>query len=338
MPESIDVGSVRLERLRPGLTSSFAAAFRASEREVRAWMPSAAREQENPDAFVSMCAHAFDEGTAFAYAVVEGGDVVGYCSLTPHEAVAEVGYWIRSDRAGAGLATRVVRTVVATAFDVLPAVQRVHAHCDEANSASRRVAERAGLQLSEAVRRPPRTTSETDVELVLAIERPRALHVRRIRPDEADLYKRVRLAALQATPSAFGSTYANESRLTSFEWAERARLGASSADRAIFLAFIGEEAVGLAGGWREQPDSDEADLISMWVAPDARRRHVGRTLVQAAIDWARTAGATTARLWVTRGNDSAYALYEAMGFRVTGEFQPLPSDPCKDEVRMSRRI
>jgi hypothetical protein len=27
-------------------------------------------------------------------------------------------------------------------------------------------------------------------------------------------------------------------------------------------------------------------------------------------------------------------LYEAAGFRLTGGHQPLPSDPCKDELRM----
>ena len=26
--------------------------------------------------------------------------------------------------------------------------------------------------------------------------------------------------------------------------------------------------------------------------------------------------------------------HEAMGFAVTGDFQALPSDPCKDEIRM----
>lgn len=39
-------------------------------------------------------------------------------------------------------------------------------------------------------------------------------------------------------------------------------------------------------------------------------------------------------LWVTRGNDAAVRLYETAGFRLTGGHQPLPSDPCKDELRM----
>jgi ribosomal protein S18 acetylase RimI-like enzyme len=39
-----------------------------------------------------------------------------------------------------------------------------------------------------------------------------------------------------------------------------------------------------------------------------------------------------------RGNDAAQQLYESMGFIVTGDHKPLPSDPCKDEVRMSRSL
>jgi hypothetical protein len=38
---------------------------------------------------------------------------------------------------------------------------------------------------------------------------------------------------------------------------------------------------------------------------------------------------------VTRGNAPAHGLYQSMGFRETGGYQPLPSDPCKDEVRMA---
>jgi hypothetical protein len=39
-------------------------------------------------------------------------------------------------------------------------------------------------------------------------------------------------------------------------------------------------------------------------------------------------------LWVTRGNVGAENLYRVMGFVETGDYQPLPSDPCKEELRM----
>ena len=92
--------------------------------------------------------------------------------------------------------------------------------------------------------------------------------------------------------------------------------------------------VGIAGGYREEIGSTEVHLVSMWTAPEVRRTGLGRLLVGAVIDWAADTGASSVGLWVTRGNAPAQLLYESMGFRETGEHQPLPSDPCADEVRM----
>jgi ribosomal protein S18 acetylase RimI-like enzyme len=65
---------------------------------------------------------------------------------------------------------------------------------------------------------------------------------------------------------------------------------------------------------------------------------VNADLVDAVLGWARQSGASTVELWVTRGNDAAVRLYEAHGFLPTGHHQPLPSDPCKDELRMRRSV
>ena len=92
--------------------------------------------------------------------------------------------------------------------------------------------------------------------------------------------------------------------------------------------------VGIAGGYREEIQSTEVHLVSMWTAPEVRRCGLGRLLVGAVIDWAADTAAASVGLWVTRGNAPAQLLYESMGFRETGEYQPLPSDPCADEVRM----
>ncbi len=76
----------------------------------------------------------------------------------------------------------------------------------------------------------------------------------------------------------------------------------------------------------------------MWVSPAQRRMGVAARLVDAVVEWARETGATTVALWVTRGNDAAERLYETQGFHLTGDHQPLPSDPCKDELRMHRNV
>ena len=155
--------------------------------------------------------------------------------------------------------------------------------------------------------------------------------MRRVEADEVEVFRRVRLAALLDTPSAFGSTHAAESAMSDDEWAARTVAWATSDDRAMFLARDGDEVVGLVGLFREEP---VPQLISMWTAPSARRQGVARVLVDAALAWARARGETAIELWVTDGNDAARTLYESMGFVVTGDVAPLPSDPCKDEIRM----
>ena len=80
------------------------------------------------------------------------------------------------------------------------------------------------------------------------------------------------------------------------------------------------------------------DLVSMWVAPEQRGTPLATNLVESVIGWVGDEGFNSVELWVTRGNDRAQAFYERMGFVVTGEVAPLPSDPCKDEIRMRRVI
>ncbi|MDW3217618.1 MAG: GNAT family N-acetyltransferase [Acidimicrobiales bacterium] len=154
--------------------------------------------------------------------------------------------------------------------------------------------------------------------------------VRRIQADDVDLLRRVRLAALADTPSAFAKSYDEESGYPDEFWAERARSNASGAAHTTFFAFDGEACVGLVGG-HAAVDGDHVDLVSMWTDPAARGTGVGAALVVAVLDWA---DGRAVELWVTRGNDAALRLYERCGFAETGDHQPLPSDPCKDEIRM----
>ena len=80
------------------------------------------------------------------------------------------------------------------------------------------------------------------------------------------------------------------------------------------------------------------ELVSMWVSPAQRRAGIAAELVEAVVGWAHATDAASVDLWVTRGNDAAVRLYEAAGFRKTGEHQPLPSNPCKDELRVRRAL
>lgn len=63
--------------------------------------------------------------------------------------------------------------------------------------------------------------------------------------------------------------------------------------------------------------SDEAYLDELAVAPWARRRGVGRALLEACVREGRRAGRRRLTLWVTTDNAPARALYAAAGFEET---------------------
>ncbi len=63
---------------------------------------------------------------------------------------------------------------------------------------------------------------------------------------------------------------------------------------------------------------DELQILQVVVAPNARRRGIGRQLLDHALAMARAAGATTATLEVRSTNVAAQILYARTGFRVDG--------------------
>ena len=159
--------------------------------------------------------------------------------------------------------------------------------------------------------------------------------IRRITVADVDVFRETRLRALADSPSSFGSTYAAEAAFPLEKWVERVDAAAAGDERVVFLAFDGDECIGLAGAADDEYGADR-QLISMWVAPAHRGGSTATELVEAVLTWAAATGSRNVALWVTKDNDRARRFYERMGFTITGDVQPLPSDPCKDEIRMIR--
>ena len=158
-----------------------------------------------------------------------------------------------------------------------------------------------------------------------------------ITPQNAMVFKAVRLRALQDMPSAFGSTYAKESQLTDADWIKRA-LQWNSERSAALLAMDGDTACGIVGSFLDQDDATRAHLVSMWTAPTHRRRGIGRLLVNEVLGWARLREARTLQLMVTSNNEAAILFYQGLGFTRTGRTEPYPNDPALIEYEMSRPI
>jgi ribosomal-protein-alanine N-acetyltransferase len=65
--------------------------------------------------------------------------------------------------------------------------------------------------------------------------------------------------------------------------------------------------------------SDEADILTIAVVPEARRRGAARALLRAAIEAAGARGAMTLFLEVSAANEVARALYDSEGFAQVGK-------------------
>jgi ribosomal protein S18 acetylase RimI-like enzyme len=162
-----------------------------------------------------------------------------------------------------------------------------------------------------------------------------AISVRRIRPDEGPAFRAIRLAAIQDSPQAFGSSLAEIEARPEAYCEERARTGAAGNENVLFVAEKGNRWVGVVGGFISDATAMRSvDLVSMWVHPDYRGQGVGRRLVDQLVMWAREGGAERVVLWVTTGNDPAILLYRRCGFRETGNTQRLPSHPELREQEM----
>lgn len=157
--------------------------------------------------------------------------------------------------------------------------------------------------------------------------------VREIESGEGPALRKIRLAALSTDPTAFARSHDEEASLGPEHWEARA---AGTETSRTFVAVDGDGTfIGLAGGYQPEPGAP-VELVSMWTAPPSRGRGVARGLVEAVVDWATDLDPPSIDLWVTRGNDAAFALYESCGFAVTDEIQPAPNDPCREEIRMRR--
>ena len=141
--------------------------------------------------------------------------------------------------------------------------------------------------------------------------------------DSSDLtaYRDLRLAALQESPTAFGSSYAEEAKLPLTELADRLN-PPNKPDNGVLGAFVDDgQLVGTLGFAREYrvKRAHNALIWGMYVSPEFRRQGFGAALVDEAIAHARRLGSLRQIiLSVTANNMAAGALYRSRGFERIG--------------------
>ena len=83
---------------------------------------------------------------------------------------------------------------------------------------------------------------------------------------------------------------------------------------------------------------DEGQIINVAVHPDARRRGVGRTLMQAAQAYAKERGIAFLSLEVRESNIAARSLYSSLGWEEQGIRKGFYSHPVENACVMTKSI
>ena len=94
------------------------------------------------------------------------------------------------------------------------------------------------------------------------------------------------------------------------------------------FAFVAADSFILA-----RATGSEAEILTLAVAPRARRRGLGRALVRAAAAHAQSLGATSLFLEVGVRNDAAQALYRGLGFAAVGRRKAYYADEDADVLK-----
>src|SRR5579863_10285894 len=148
----------------------------------------------------------------------------------------------------------------------------------------------------------------------LTTEPQSEIHLRTIGIEDWQLWRKLRLEALAEAPYAFASKLADWQGEGDTESRWRGRL--TDVPLNIIAEWRGT-AVGMISATAPSPQGS-VELLSMWVAPPARRRGIGDALVDAVLAWAHKRKAATVVLAVFEGNEPATVLYGRQGFKDVG--------------------
>jgi len=142
--------------------------------------------------------------------------------------------------------------------------------------------------------------------------------IRRLTPSDAQAFRSLRLAGLEESPAAFGSSPDVESERDLELIASRLDPGL---DAAVFGAFDAADLLGVLG--LQRPDHPKGrhrgHVWGMYVDVEQRRKGIGRALVEAVVAYARSLdGLVWLDLGVGTTNQAARRLYESFGFEAWG--------------------
>lgn len=158
-PQTRRRGRVCIRPFEAEDVASLTGAVQASLVDLRPWLPWAHDDYDEEDArdWVHSRQQAWTEGEEYSFAVVHadtgrflGG--VGINRIDAPNRTGSLGYWVRTDATGQGVATTAARLAAGFGFDALR-LRRLEILVAVENEASRRVAEKVGAVQEGRLRR-----------------------------------------------------------------------------------------------------------------------------------------------------------------------------------------
>ena len=147
------------------------------------------------------------------------------------------------------------------------------------------------------------------------------MEIRFLESNDGEAFWELRLEGLRDQPEAFGSSYQETLARPPQVRLEQFQQNVAKPDKCIIGAWANGKLVGVAGLRREEgmKERHKAGIWGVYVTPSARGRGVGRALLEAVIQQARTIpNLEQLSLGVGTNNIAARNLYLSLGFQVYG--------------------
>ncbi|KAG8933436.1 hypothetical protein FRC00_013244 [Tulasnella sp. 408] len=159
----------------------------------------------------------------------------------------------------------------------------------------------------------------------MATRIPSSYAIHQLKPDDATLFRALRLEALATSPDSFGSNVPREEAFPMEVWQERTARTAFAFELVTLpgsapgdKSTLHERAVGMvAYHWAEQEETPLAHLVGLWVHPAHRGKDLGSALVEWVVEQVLPSGIAGSRLQLEVGgrNKGVISMYERLGFR-----------------------
>jgi len=159
--------------------------------------------------------------------------------------------------------------------------------------------------------------------------------IRKLSDEDVDVFRQIRLEALEKEPNAFASVYEDWERLPDAEWRKRMTIP-------IFVAFVGSRPIGLMALKQSQQSKmrHRSALTMVYVNEYFRGAGLATALLDNLMEHAKDNGIRQIELGVRADRATAIRFYQRAGFKVIGT---VPQGYIEDglefeEILMAKRL